>query len=239
MIKQLDCLEGLRQLESGSVNCIITSPPYNKKGLQKSPSVGNQIWGKFNIDYATYGDNMKEADYQNWMVEFLNECHRVLADDGSFFFNHKPRRYKNRAHLPTDFISRSDAQLYQLIIWDRRNSPNIRADCLVPCTEHVYWFCKSKPKVFRDAVDPQFKGEVWVINPERQKKHPAPFPETLVRNCILLSTQPGDTVLDPFMGSGTTAVVSKQLGREYLGFEIDPQYITMTEVRLSELAAAG
>jgi DNA modification methylase len=88
-------------------------------------------------------------------------------------------------------------------------------------------------------VDPQFKGEVWVINPERQKKHPAPFPETLVRNCILLSTQPGDTVLDPFMGSGTTAVVSKQLGREYLGFEIDPQYITMTEVRLSELAAVG
>lgn len=237
MIKQIDCLEGLRQLESDSVNCIVTSPPYNKKGLLKSPKKGNQIWGKFNIDYDTYGDNMREEDYQEWMIEFLNECHRVLAPDGSFFFNHKPRRYKNRCHLPTDFISRSDAQLYQLVIWDRRNSPNIRNDVLVPCTEHIYWFCKKKPKVFRDAVDLRFRGEVWTIPPERQKNHPAPFPETLVRNCILLSTEEGDTVLDPFMGSGTTAIVAQSLDRLHLGFEMDPQYVKMAEVRLSEQPA--
>jgi site-specific DNA-methyltransferase (adenine-specific) len=232
MIKQIDCLEGLRKLESNSVNCIVTSPPYNKKGLLKSPKKGNQIWGKFNIDYNSYGDDMPEPEYQAWMVEVLNECHRVLAEDGSFFFNHKPRRYKNRCWLPTDFISRSDAQLYQLIIWDRRNSPNIRNDVLVPCTEHVYWFCKKKPKVFRDAVDPAYRGEIWVITPEKQKLHPAPFPETLVRNCVSLSTEEGDLVLDPFAGSGTTLAVANQLGRNFLGFDIDEKYVEMAKERV-------
>lgn len=232
MIKPVDCLKGLRELESNSVNCIVTSPPYNKKGLLKSPKKGNQIWGKFNIDYNSYGDDMPEPEYQAWMIEVLNECHRVLTEDGSFFFNHKPRRYKNRCWLPTDFISKSDVQLYQLIIWDRRNSPNIRNDVLVPCTEHVYWFCKKKPKVFRDAVDPAYRGEVWVITPEKQKLHPAPFPETLVRNCVSLSTEEGDLVLDPFSGSGTTLAVAKQLGRNFLGFDIDEKYVEMARERV-------
>lgn len=233
MIIQKDCIEGLRELDDKSVNCIVTSPPYNKKGLLGNVKQGNQIWGKFNIDYNTYGDDMPEDEYQAWMVAFLNECHRVIADDGSIFFNHKPRRYKNRCYLPTDFISHSDVNLYQLIIWDRRNSPNIRNDILVPSTEHIYWFCKNKPKVFRDSVDASYRGEVWVIPPERQKQHPAPFPEQLVRNCLLLTTQENDVVLDPFLGSGTTAAVSEQMNRKWIGFEIDQKYVDITNNRLN------
>jgi modification methylase len=157
----------------------------------------------------------------------------VIKPTGSIFFNHKPRRHKNRCYLPIDFILQSDVELYQLIIWDRRNSPNIRNDILVPCTEHIYWLCKNKPKVFRDAVDAQYRSEVWVINPERQKQHPAPFPAQLVRNCIQLTTQEGDLVLDPFMGSGTTAVVAKELNRKWIGFEIDDSYSKIVEERLS------
>jgi DNA modification methylase len=103
----------------------------------------------------------------------------------------------------------------------------------VPCTEHIYWLCKNKPKVFRDAVDPNYRSEVWVINPERQKQHPAPFPSQLVRNCIQLTTQEGDLVLDPFMGSGTTAVMAKELNRKWMGFEIDDNYSKIVEERLS------
>jgi modification methylase len=123
--------------------------------------------------------------------------------------------------------------LYQLIIWDRRNSPNIRNDVLVPCTEHIYWFCKKKPKVFRDAVDSQYRSEVWIIPPERQGKHPAPFPPQLVKNCIQLTTEEGNLVLDPFMGSGTTAIVARELKRTWMGFEIDDKYIQIAEERLS------
>ena len=233
MLLQSDCIEGLKGLDDNSVNCIVTSPPYNKKGLLGKVTQGNQIWGKFNIDYNTYGDDMPEGEYQAWMIAFLNECHRVIKSDGSIFFNHKPRRYKNRCYLPTDFIQHSDVELYQLIIWDRRNSPNIRNDVLVPCTEHVYWLCKDKPKVFRDAIAAEYKTEVWIISPERQGKHPAPFPEQLVRNCIQLTTQEGDLVLDPFMGSGTTARVSQNLKRKWIGFEIDEKYVNITNDRIN------
>jgi site-specific DNA-methyltransferase (adenine-specific) len=233
MIINKDCIEGMKDLEDNSIDCIITSPPYNKKGLLGKVSPGNQIWGKFNIDYNTYGDDMPEEEYRAWMIALLNECHRVIKPTGSIFFNHKPRRHKNRCYLPTDFISQSHVELYQLIIWDRRNSPNIRNDVLVPCTEHIYWFCKKKPKVFRDAVNPEYRGEVWIINPERQKQHPAPFPPQLVRNCIQLSTEEGDLVLDPFMGSGTTALVSQELNRKWIGFEIDEKYSHITKERVS------
>ena len=233
MILNKDCIEGLKELKTSSVDCIVTSPPYNKKGLLGNVKLGNQIWSKFNIDYNTYGDDMPEEGYQAWMVAILNECHRVIKDDGSIFFNHKPRRYKNRCYLPTDFITHSKVELYQLIIWDRRSSPNIRNDVLVPCTEQIYWFCKKKPKVFRDAVDSQYRSEVWVIPPERQGKHPAPFPQQLVKNCIQLSTEQGNLVLDPFMGSGTTAIVAKELKRSWMGFEIDEKYAKITEERLN------
>ena len=234
MIINKDCIEGLKELKTSSVDCIVTSPPYNKKGLLGNVKLGNQIWGKFNIDYNTYGDDMPEEEYQAWMVTILNECHRVIKDDGSIFFNHKPRRYKNRCYLPTDFISQSQAQLYQLIIWDRRNSPNIRNDVLVPSTEHIYWFCKKKPKVFRNSIESQYRGEVWIIAPERQKQHPAPFPPQLVMNCIQLTTEKGDLVVDPFMGSGTTALVCKELGRNWLGFEIDDNYATIAKNRIDD-----
>ena len=219
-------------MPDNSVDCIITSPPYNKKGLLGKIKPGNQIWGKFNIDYSSYDDNMPEDEYQCWQVELLNQCHRVLKSDGSIFYNHKPRRFKNRAYLPWDFIRLSDANLYQLIIWDRRNSPNIRNDVLVPSTEHIYWLCKDKPKVFRDQVSLELRGEVWVIPPERQKLHPAPFPERLVEACMRLTTQEGDLVLDPFMGSGTTALVAERNNRRWMGFDIDEKYIDVSEKRV-------
>ena len=260
MLVQKDCIEGLKGLEDDSVNCIVTSPPYNKKGLQgkattktkkqvqefvektdpeklkryKYHEKGNAIWNKFEIDYDAFGDDMPEEEYQSWMITFLNECYRVIKPDGSIFFNHKPRRNKNRCYLPTDFTHYSDAQLYQLIIWNRSSSPNIRKEILVPCTEHIYWFCKDKPKVFRDSIASEYKSEVWNITPERQGKHPAPFPKQLVTNCIQLTTEEGDLVLDPFMGSGTTALVSQHLNRKWMGFEIDEKYATITNERIKE-----
>ena len=105
----------------------------------------------------------------------------------------------------------------------------------MPCTEHIYWLCKDKPKVYREQVDKAYRGEVWVIPPERQKEHPAPFPPILVETCMKLTTQVGDTVLDPFMGSGTTALVAQNNNREWIGFEIDPQYATITRERLQPI----
>ena len=228
----------MSELQDDSIDCIVTSPPYNKTGItgKTNLKIGNQIWNKFNIDYNFYNDNMPEDKYQDWMVSVLNEMHRIIKPNGSIFFNHKPRRFNNKCFLPTDFICKSKAKIYQLIIWNRKNSPNIRSDILVPCTEHIYWLSKDKHKVYRDKISPEYRGEIWDITPSRQKDHPAPFPEQLVENCILLSTKENDVVLDPFAGSGTTAVVSIKNNRKFIGFEIDQNYIDHAKKRIDLIA---
>lgn len=237
MIKLIlgDSLEELKKLEDESISCIVTSPPYNKKGLIGKVKPGNQVWKKFNIDYNSYGDDLKEEDYMNWMIEILDEMYRVLKKDGSIFFNHKPRRHNNKVYLPTDFISKSKLNLYQLIIWNRLSSPNIRKDVLLPCTEHIYWLTKSKPKVFKDNIDKKFHSEVWIINPEKNTQHPAPFPKKLVENCILLSTEENDVVLDPFLGSGTSGIVTQSLNRRFVGIEIDEKYMELSKELLQKI----
>ena len=227
-----DCLSTMSRMENDSVDLIVTSPPYNKVGLSGG-SKSNQIWRKFTIDYDLYGDDRSESEYQDWLVEVLDEMYRVIKPSGSIFFNHKPRRANNRCYLPTDFLARAKATLYQLIVWDRRNSPNIRNDILVPSTEHIYWLSKDKPKTFRDAVSKQFRSEVWVIPASRQDDHPAPFPEQLVRNCLDLTTERNDVVYDPFMGSGTTAKVCVEFGRGFIGSEISPQYAAIARQRIA------
>jgi site-specific DNA-methyltransferase (adenine-specific) len=224
-----DCLDVMRNIPSDTISCIVTSPPYNKKGLIGKVKPGNQVWKKFNIDYDSYGDDLSEKDYSQWMINVLNEMKRIIKPDGSIFFNHKPRRHKNKVHLPTDFISKSDLDLYQLIIWNRLSSPNIRKDVLLPCTEHIYWLTKGKPKVLKENIDKKFHSEVWTINPDRNTKHPAPFPQLLVENCVLLTTELNDLCLDPFLGSGTSAIVSKKHGRNFIGIEIDQKYMDQTK----------
>jgi DNA modification methylase len=155
---------------------------------------------------------------------------RIIKPDGSIFFNHKPRRHNNRVHLPTDFISQSELDIYQLIIWNRLSSPNIRKDVLLPCTEHIYWLTKGKPKVYKEQIHKDFHSEVWIINADRNTLHPAPFPKKLVENCILLTTQEQDLCLDPFLGSGTSAIVSDQLKRNFIGIEIDQKYMDQCNI---------
>ena len=230
-----DSLEEMSKIEDNTISCIVTSPPYNKKGLSGKVKPGNQVWKKFNIDYNSYGDDLKESDYKDWMVSVLDEMYRIIKPDGSIFFNHKPRRHNNKVFLPTDFISNSKLDIYQVIIWNRLSSPNIRKDVLLPCTEHIYWLTKSKPKVFKENVDKNYKSEVWVINPDKNTEHPAPFPRKLAENCILLTTEENDIVLDPFLGSGTTSLVAKNLNRDYIGIEIDEKYFNIAKERIENL----
>lgn len=228
-IYNLDCISGMQSIPDSSINTIITSPPYNKKGLSGNKKIGNQIWKKFNIDYSSYNDDIPEGEYLNWQLEVLNECYRVLKNDGSMFYNHKVRRNNNVAHNPYEIIRNSKFNLYQIIIWNRKNSPNIRKDILTPTTEYIFWLTKEKPKVFKSEIPKEFRGEVWEISPQKQSKHPAPFHPMIPELCIKLTTEVGDTILDPFMGIGTTAMKSKELNRNWIGFEIDKSYIDVFE----------
>ena len=224
MIYNMDCLEGISSLSDNSIQTTITSPPYNKKGLLGKVKTGNQIWSKHNIDYDVYGDDMPESEYQEWQVKILDKIFEKTKDDGSLFYNHKMRRKSNKCYNPYDIVSKTKWNLYQLIIIDRRNSPNIRNDVLTPTTEYIFWLAKGKPKVYKSRLPKEFRSEVWVMPPKKQKDHPAPFHPLLPEICIKLSTDAGDTVLDPFMGIGTVAESCEKLGREYVGYEVSESY---------------
>lgn len=224
MIKNKDCLEGMREMADNTVHLTVTSPPYNKKGLLGKVKAGNQIWQKFNIDYDECGDDMPESEYVLWQKNLLTELYRITADNGSLFYNHKMRRKNNVCYPPWVLFQDIPWTFYQMIILDRRNSPNIRNDILVPCTEYLFWLTKGKPTVYRDAIPKEYRSEVWVIPPKRQEGHPAPMHPLIPELCINLTTVPGNTVFDPFTGIGTVPKVADTLGRKYLGFEISKSY---------------
>ena len=229
-----NCLDTMARMPDNFVDVVVTSPPYNKEGLLKIKPNKGQVWHP-NIAYDLYEDKMSEPDYEAWIIAILNELRRVVKPNGSIFFNHKPRRSNNKAHLPTNFISKSDLDIYQLIIWNRKNSPNIRNDIFIPTTEHIYWLTKNKPKTFRKNVDKDFLSEVWTLSAEKQRNHPAPFPEQIVNNCINMASEVGDVIYDPFMGSGTTAKVAMQLGRHFIGSEISADYVAIAKQRLQDM----
>jgi len=220
-----DCLEVLKTLPDGCVDCVVTSPPYNKGGGR---SYGT--WKNMNIRYGEFDDNIPEDKYQRCQKQIIEELLRVLKRNGSIFYNHKPRYKDSRVMLPTDFVPKE--YIRQLIIWERPSSPNVNPITFMQNTEYIFWLCKDKPKFNKEYFN---LGEVWRINPEKaENQHPAPFPEELPIRCILATTDVGDLVLDPYMGSGTTAVAAKQLGRNYIGIELNESYIKIAEQRLAQ-----
>ena len=230
-LKMGNCLEIMKNIPDNSIDCIVTSPPYNKSFFNKNKK-SNQIWGGFTINYNTYSDNMPLDEYENFMINFINLSLKKIKKNGSIFFNHKPIRYNNNVYLPIKFILQSNAKIYQEIIWNRHNSPNIRNDILVPCTERIYWLCKDKPIVYRNNIEKQYISEVWDIIPKKCNEHPAPFPLELPLNCILLTTQSEDIVCDPFMGIGTTGMACKNLNRNFIGIELDEKYFKIAKEKI-------
>jgi modification methylase len=219
-----------------SIDTILFSPPYNKKGFRNGVRTSTKLWNKANIDYSIYDDNLPEADYQQWQIDIVNECHRLIKPTGSIFYQHKIRNWARKGSHPVEWLSKTNAQFYQEIVWHRKSTMAMDERYLFNTTERIYWFCKDKPNVYKQQVDLAFRSDVWAITPERQNGHPAPFPEQLVENCILLTTQPDDVVYDPFSGSGTTLAVAERLGRSSIGTEIDPTYITLATSRLNKPA---
>lgn len=225
----MDVLEGLKQLPDNSINSVITSPPYNKLGLSKGKKVKGNDWNGY-ITYENYNDNMPEKEYQQWQIDILNEIQRVLKPNGSLFYNHKNRRYNKREYSPYEWINKSNLNLFQTIVWNRKLDVNNNSNFFQPVYELIYWLNKDNKKspiLYKKQLKEQ--KNIWTILPKTKLPHPAPFPEELVEQCILATTKEGDVVLDPFMGIGTTAVVCKRLNRQYIGFDISAKYIEIAE----------
>lgn len=225
----MDVLEGLKQLDDESIDLIITSPPYNKVGLNGISASKGRNWKK-TIDYNDnpHNDNMSEQDYQEWQTEVLKECYRVLKNDGSLFYNHKNRIHNGEIISPFTWLYKTPFKIRQEIIWDRGSGPNVSPCRYIPSYEHVFWLTKSMHPRFNRVTETQMKKDVWKMIPKKGTEHPAPFPMELPDNIIPCVAQ-GEriTVLDPFMGSGTVAISAKKHGCDYIGFEKFQEYVNM------------
>lgn len=131
--------------------------------------------------------------------------------------------------------------LRQEIIWSKNfGKPEPSVDRLANRHEQVFLLSKSKRYFFDKSALPEYAtGSVWSVPPVGAKGHGAAFSVGLVRPCILAGSRPGDIVLDPFMGSGTTAAAAIQHGRQYLGCELNPEYGALQAERINEAKEAA
>lgn len=214
--------DSMQELPDESVDCVITSPPYNLSAKKPQKHKRHNMVG-----YDGFGDHIPEHEYQQQQVELLNACCRVLRPAGSLFYNHKPRHVDGIEINPHTWIERSDCELYQTIIWNRKSTPNHERRHQWPVQDYIFHLYRPRqlPRVNLTCAN---WTSIWSIDwsETRRNAHPAPFPHELVARCITLADcQEGDIVLDPYMGSGTTAVVAVEHGLQFVGYEISSRYI--------------
>ena len=226
-----DCLEIMKSMPSESIDLVVTSPPYNLKN-----STGNGMkdgrggkWKNAELinGYSHYNDNLPWDLYNQWQRDCLSEMLRLIKDDGAIFYNHKWRvqggLIQDRKEIVNGFPVR------QIIIWKRKGGINFNRGYFLPTYEVIYLIAKSNFKLTPKANS---YGDVWEFKQEMKNRHPAPFPVELI-NRIISSTY-ANIILDPFIGSGTTAIASIINNRNFIGIDISPEYCKMTERRLEQ-----
>ncbi len=241
-----DCIALMQALPEASVDMIFADPPYNLQleGELRRPNNSlvdavDDDWDKFD-SYAAYDDFTRR-----WM----RAARRVLKDNGTFWVIGS---YHN--------IFRVGAILQDLgfwvlndVIWRKSNPmPNFRGRRFTNAHETMIWASKDRNARYTfnyEAMkalneDLQMRSD-WLIpicggaerlkTPAGDKAHPTQKPEALLHRVILAATKPGELVLDPFFGSGTTGVVARRLGRRYIGLERDPGYAKLARQRIAEV----
>lgn len=218
-----DCLEEMKKIPDGSVDLVLTSPPYN---LGNDHHTGNKR-------HKAYNDNLPEKEYQEWQINILNKCYRILNDKGSLIYNHK-NRIKNGVQItPYEWLLKTNFTLKQELVWFN-GSQNFDKIRFYPMTERIYWLAKTpKTKLFNAISHHDLFGrEDWkAVGTKGQ--HTRAFPEKMVSD-FLLCFPDAQTVLDPFMGSGTTGVACKNLSRNFIGIELDKDYYEIAKKRIEE-----
>ncbi len=257
-----NALDRLRELEGESIQCCVTSPPYWKQrdygfkeqiGLESDPldyveklsavfaevrrvlCQEGSLWLNISDKWATGGNGgggSLAIKRRVWREQTYNHGKTLKG------WRKAPLGYKNKDLVLTGFMVaerlRQDGWfLRKVIIWSKPSATEPpRLDR--PSVSHEYLFLLSKANnsSVRDPGEDWWQSSVWKITPGAYKDHPAVMPCELVRRAIVSGSKPGDTVLDPFAGSGTTAVVAVKHGRDFVGVEINPDHISMTYDRI-------
>jgi modification methylase len=241
-----DCIEAMAALPAASVDLVFADPPYNLqlRGALHRPDNSrvdavDDDWDRFE-DFAAY-----DAFTRAW----LSEARRLLKPDGAIWVI---GTYHNVFRLGTAL---QDLGFWLLndVIWRKSNPmPNFRGRRLTNAHETLIWASRTKGsrytfhyealKALNDGVQmrsdwliPLCTGAERLKGADGQKAHPTQKPEALLYRVILATTNPGDLVLDPFFGTGTTGAVAKALGRRWIGIERDEGYRKLAAERIARV----
>lgn len=231
------CEDLLPQLKPGSIDRVITSPPYNLNcvtkpgggfdGLRKGTArAGKWHGGDLANGYDSFGDNLPMDEYDEWQRGVLRLSWATLSDSGAIFYNHKPRPWRGEILLPLRL--NPGLPLRQIIVWARAGGINSSPSHYCPTHEWIMVLAKESFRLKSKAASGV--GDVWSMVQETNSPHPAPFPLTLPLRII--ETGGGQTILDPFAGSGTTLVAAWRLGRKAIGVEISEAYCEIAARRI-------
>ena len=227
-----DALATMKTMPPECLDLVVTSPPYNLKnstgnGMNENTRSGKWAGNALQKGSSNYSDNIPNDEYAKWQHDCLVEMFRLIRHDGAIFYNHKWRVQDGLIQDRQDIIQ--DLPVRQIIIWRRKGGINFNPGYFLPTYEVIYLIPKPDFKLVPKA---NAYGDVWEFMQELKNEHPAPFPVNLIERII--SSTHAQLVLDPFMGSGTTAIASKLLGRDFIGIEISPEYIALAKKRLSD-----
>lgn len=241
----VDCLEGIKNIESGSIDMVFFDPPFN-----------------LNKDYGIkINDNLIKEKYLNWQYEILKESIRVLCDNGAIIYHTIPKW----AFKIANYLDEQGMVFQNWICWNESGSTPTPSR-LYPKHYPILWFSKNKLKTFNKQYIPiercrkcnttikdyggKFKdlkeidgekvtvlSDVWddihrIRHNKNKNRKSNELPEILMERIINLFSKENDIILDPFSGSGTTCKIAKKLNRQYIGFEINPEYIKISKERI-------
>jgi len=240
-----DCIEVLRKLPDNSVDLIFADPPYN---LQ----LNGDLWRPNQTKVDAVNDEWDKYEsfevYDKFSQEWLKECRRVLKNDGTIWVIGS---YHNIFRIGKIV---QDVGLWVLndILWIKTNPmPNFKGTRFNNAHETLIWASKNKNsrytfhyktmKAFNDDLQlrsdwyiPICNGGERLKDEKGNKLHSTQKPEALLYRIIISTSNPGDVVLDPFMGSGTTGAIAKKLGRNFIGIEKDDKYIKFANERIEQ-----
>jgi len=236
-----DSLKIMKEIPTDTITMTFADPPFN---LKKS--------------YGHYTDSKELTAYNKWCKEWINEMIRITKPDGSIFIHNLPKWLTYHSH----YLNKN-AIFRHWIAWDAMGAP--LGKTLLPNHYGILYYVKSDKFKFRDLRIPHFRcrtcgelladyggkkrqihpfgvllSDVWtdihrIRHSSRRDIHPCQLPIHLLERLILMTTDENDVVLDPFLGTGTTAVAAKKLGRHYIGIEIGKEYAEISRRKVAEV----
>jgi site-specific DNA-methyltransferase (adenine-specific) len=228
-LKKGDCITLLKKMPDKSVNMIFADPPYNLSGKKNLTCINGR---KVKCDKGAWD---KIVDIDSFNYEWIEQCMRILKDNGTIWISGTLHNHPSVGFL----LKRMGYWLINDIVWFKPNAPpQLEPNRFAPSTEIIWLASKTKKYYLNYKKAKKLNGgkqmrNLWILNAERHlTSHPTEKPEKLLERIILIGSKRGDTILDPFMGSGTTGVVAKRLERNFVGIELDNEYFDMAKKRI-------